>query len=162
MIRTRQERFYVSAISRLTSGALELVALFACIVICAPRAQAQLDHYASYEVPDMPRGVPFVQRPARMSKETASRQAASPTLGLDFAPVVTYASGGQEIYSFSLAAADINGDGKPDLVVANSGSSSVSVIVGNGDGTFQPAVAYAVRGVYLLRNSLPTACDSVI
>jgi ethanolamine utilization protein EutA (predicted chaperonin) len=32
---------------------------------------------------------------------------------------------------------DFNGDGKLDLVVANAGSKNVSVILGNGDGTFK-------------------------
>src|SRR5262249_54068451 len=31
------------------------------------------------------------------------------------------------------------GDGIPDLVVANSGATTVSVLLGNGDGTFRPA-----------------------
>ncbi len=39
--------------------------------------------------------------------------------------------------------ADVNGDGQPDLVVANSGSNNVSVLLGNGNGTFQSAVNYA-------------------
>ncbi len=39
--------------------------------------------------------------------------------------------------------ADLNGDGKLDLVVENSGSNTVSVLLGNGDGTFKPAVNYA-------------------
>jgi hypothetical protein len=61
-----------------------------------------------------------------------------------FAPPTAYTSGGAN--SASLAAADLNGDGKTDLAVVNTcGSSptcSVSVLLGNGDGTFQPAVNY--------------------
>ena len=37
---------------------------------------------------------------------------------------------------------DFNGDGKLDLAVANFVDSSVSVLLGNGDGTFQVAVDY--------------------
>lgn len=40
--------------------------------------------------------------------------------------------------------ADFNGDGKLDLVTANQGSNNVSVLLGNGDGTFLPAVNYSV------------------
>jgi FG-GAP-like repeat/Bacterial Ig-like domain (group 3)/FG-GAP repeat len=36
----------------------------------------------------------------------------------------------------SVAVADFNGDGIPDLAVANSNSSSLTILLGNGDGTF--------------------------
>jgi hypothetical protein len=44
----------------------------------------------------------------------------------------------------SVAVGDFRGDGKLDLVVANDGSNNVSILLGNGDGTFQAAVNYGV------------------
>ena len=68
-----------------------------------------------------------------------------------FRPVVTYDSGGYN--AFSVAVADVNGDGKPDLVLANVCASSnctnggvVGVLLGNGDGTFQAAISYSSGG----------------
>src|SRR5438876_797547 len=46
----------------------------------------------------------------------------------------------------SVAVADVNGDGKPDLLVANEGNATVGVLLGNGDGTFQPVVTYGSGG----------------
>jgi hypothetical protein len=42
-----------------------------------------------------------------------------------------------------VSTADFNGDGKLDLAAANNGDNTVSVLLGNGDGTFQPQVTYA-------------------
>jgi hypothetical protein len=42
--------------------------------------------------------------------------------------------------------ADVNGDGRLDVVTANPGSSDVSVLLGNGDGTFQTPQRFAVGG----------------
>jgi hypothetical protein len=39
---------------------------------------------------------------------------------------------------------DFNGDGHPDLVTANFNTNNVSILLGNGDGTFQAVVNYAV------------------
>jgi hypothetical protein len=44
----------------------------------------------------------------------------------------------------SIASADLDGDGKLDLVTANSGDSTVSVLLGHGDGTFAAKVDYPV------------------
>ena len=41
-------------------------------------------------------------------------------------------------------AGDFNGDGRIDLAVVNEDDDTVSVLLGNGDGTFQPQVTYAV------------------
>src|SRR5205814_7011230 len=46
----------------------------------------------------------------------------------------------------SVAVGDLNGDGKVDLVVANSQEGTVSVLLGNGDGTFQPARSFEAGG----------------
>jgi hypothetical protein len=50
---------------------------------------------------------------------------------------------------FGVVVADFNGDGKPDIAVVNGSSGSivgqtVSVLLGNGNGTFQSPVAYTV------------------
>ena len=39
--------------------------------------------------------------------------------------------------------ADLNGDGKLDIVLENSGSSTISILIGHGDGTFEPRADYA-------------------
>ena len=43
----------------------------------------------------------------------------------------------------SPAVADVNNDGKPDLVATNPTLGTVEVLAGNGDGTFQAGVAYS-------------------
>src|SRR5262249_43179471 len=62
----------------------------------------------------------------------------------------TVESGG--LYGDSVAVADLNGDGKLDVLVANYCAKSgctgggVGVLLGNGDATFQPAQTYASGG----------------
>jgi hypothetical protein len=58
---------------------------------------------------------------------------------LSFLPAVNYPAGSGPS---AVAVRDFNGDRIPDLVVANYNSRTVSVILGNGDGTFQAAQSY--------------------
>lgn len=64
-----------------------------------------------------------------------------------FGTAVNYTAGSNPI---SVAVADFNGDGHLDLAVANNNNSrppgTVSILLGNGDGTFQAPVNYSVQG----------------
>src|ERR1035441_5558708 len=45
------------------------------------------------------------------------------------------------------AVGDFNGDGKPDVAATNSNSNTVSILIGDGDGTLQDPVNYVVTTV---------------
>jgi hypothetical protein len=61
--------------------------------------------------------------------------------GNGFQSVVNYGVGSGPSL---VAIGDFNGDGKADLAVTNFTSGNVSVLLGNGDGTFKPSVNFAV------------------
>ena len=68
-----------------------------------------------------------------------------------FQPVVTYGSGGN--LATAIAVADVNGDSKPDIIITHECTVTscenrvgVSILLGNGDGTFQPAATYNSGG----------------
>jgi FG-GAP-like repeat len=63
---------------------------------------------------------------------------------------------GEGPYPENVVTGDFNHDGVIDLAIANPETSSVGVLLGNGDGTFAAAVSYPVEGYYL--NSI-TAAD---
>jgi hypothetical protein len=85
-------------------------------------------------------------RPARPARRASTRlileRLEDRTLPSFLAPV----SYPVDAYPSAVAVGDFNGDGKLDLVTANYGHygvSDVSVLLGNGDGTFQPARNFA-------------------
>ncbi|RYY20507.1 MAG: VCBS repeat-containing protein, partial [Cytophagaceae bacterium] len=55
---------------------------------------------------------------------------------------VATTSTGSNSQPYGIAVADVNADGKPDVLTANYGTSSVGVLLGTGTGTFGAAVAY--------------------
>jgi hypothetical protein len=75
-----------------------------------------------------------------------------------FQSVVVYPSGGAVFASGGtttspLVVGDVNGDGKPDLVILNQGGASngdglLGVLIGNGDGTFKPVATFDSGGFY--------------
>src|SRR5438309_8080109 len=69
---------------------------------------------------------------------------------VSFQPAVSYTVGTAPVAG---KAADFNGDGKLDLAVLNSGSNDVSILLGNGDGTFQLAQNFVLGNSQTL---LPT------
>ena len=91
-------------------------------------------------------GQPFGQppRPVNRLQTKASVSGSSQPSSPLFLPAVTYASGGGN--AVSVAVADMNGDGKADLVVTNAGSNTLGILSGNGNGTFQTAATYDVGG----------------
>jgi hypothetical protein len=62
-----------------------------------------------------------------------------------FAPQVTYAIGAQGGSGVpnAIAAADLNKDGKLDLVISDTADTNITVLLGNGDGTFKPATFWS-------------------
>lgn len=66
-----------------------------------------------------------------------------------FQPAQTYGTAGEQ--PISIAVVDLNGDGDVDVIVlnkcgANCDAGVLGVLMGNGDGTFQPAVGYSTGG----------------
>ncbi|HKX00188.1 MAG TPA: FG-GAP-like repeat-containing protein [Bryobacteraceae bacterium] len=65
----------------------------------------------------------------------------------NFTPGQTYGGISQ---ATSIVAADFNGDGKTDLAVMDDGASALRIMIGNGDGTFQRVVNYALSAFHLI------------
>jgi len=76
-------------------------------------------------------------------RNSAGNGLVEPNAPASFQSQLTFSTGGVNSSPSSEAVADLNGDGKPDLVVTNSNpNGTVSVLLGNGDGTFQSPTAF--------------------
>ena len=89
-----------------------------------------------------------MKRPVLLGILVAAAASVAPALTaadtpVTFAPAQLLQAGSQSV---SVALADLNGDGKLDLVTANFGSGDVTVLIGNGNGGFAPAKMLAGGG----------------
>jgi hypothetical protein len=64
------------------------------------------------------------------------------TRAQSFSPPTSYSTGDNPLFA---AVGDFNGDGKLDMAVTNTLSNTVSVLLNNGDGTFQNPVPYPTQ-----------------
>ena len=77
---------------------------------------------------------------------------------ISFGPSHTYISGHDVV---SVAAADLNGDGIPDLVTIDN-YDTVNVLMGNGDGTFKaPTTIYTGNDTLPAPHGIDIACADV-
>ncbi len=65
-----------------------------------------------------------------------------------FQPGVSSAAGSSPNSLRPLYVADVNNDGKPDLLVLNTTDQTLAVLLGNGDGTFQTQKVTTIAGSY--------------
>ena len=83
----------------------------------------------------------YLARPlAALALLLAAGAAQGQTLA-SFAAVSTY-SAGPGSFTYSVAVADVNGDGRPDLVAANANTSAVGVLLGQAGGGFAAVATY--------------------
>ena len=81
---------------------------------------------------------------------------------VNFRKAVPYITSGYNPYSVAIA--DVNGDGKPDLIIANEQQSktdpagSISVMLGKGNGMFHAAVNYSSGGESAYSVSVADGC----
>ncbi len=69
--------------------------------------------------------------------------------GGSFSGPTSYLTGGT--YPYGVAIADVSGDGKLDVLVANSwGAIQLGVLIGNGDGSLQPVQPYSSNWVWTI------------
>ncbi|HEV7396229.1 MAG TPA: VCBS repeat-containing protein, partial [Pyrinomonadaceae bacterium] len=109
--------------------------MFTILVIILVGAESYLVAQAGQ--PNAPRDTSnagLVSNRSHVNESGASPMSSGAVGPLIFMLGADYPSG--SVQNLSMTAADVNGDGKPDLLVGN--DATVSVFLGNGDGTFQP------------------------
>ncbi len=87
--------------------------------------------------------VPATQTPAVAQDGFATLTCACAAAGSTLTAQNTFPAGNNAI---ATAIADFNGDGKPDVAVANNNSSNVSILLGNGAGSFSAASGSPIAG----------------
>jgi hypothetical protein len=107
--------------------------------------------FGQSNIPPSPSQSVVPRNSQRMPAFVATREQKTPQSVFGFANAVTYDTGGFQ--AEAVVSADLNGDGKPDLVLVNAcgGDSScpggtVGVLLNNDDGTFGTAVTYGTNG----------------
>ncbi len=118
---------------------LAVVLLCVMFILSGP-AQAQVSFFQPVTFPDCPYGPLFVADFNQDSKPDLL--CANGVLDLGNGDGTFKA--GTPFPGSALAVADFNGDGKPDLL--EEGTNSFSVLLGNGDGTFQSPISTATGG----------------
>jgi flagellin-like hook-associated protein FlgL len=87
-------------------------------------------------------------------QDIAALDMGSPTLSVFFgngngtfqAPISTATGATGPNYGFDIQAADVNLDGRADLITSGSSEANISVFLGNGNGTFAARTSYALPG----------------
>jgi hypothetical protein len=134
-----------------------VAALTSTLVIALIATQSPIPIHANQLANQISEG-PANTRHLNASQPAASAAHPSPlatTKPAAFARAVSYSTGGY--YASSVTTADLDGNGDPDLVIANTCESNstgancaaggeIGVLLGNGDGTFQSAVTYPSGG----------------
>jgi len=143
MTRQRSLRIKIGILSALV---LSLAALPVLIAFAAPAstpAQAVLSALPPVDSAE--------RAPVSPSQPKRHDRMLTPNSSLSFLPVVLYDSGG--LYATSVAVSDLNGDGKPDLVLTwtnDEPNSRVYVLINNGNGAFTEDFSRlpAISGAY--------------
>lgn len=114
-----------------TSGILVFFLLVTCFAAFSGGVAAAKE--TAYTNSETAVSYPISAAPAPMQSSTMG--CGTPSFG-----TASYFSIGGGTIPISLAVADFNSDGKPDVVTANQTSNNVSVLLGNGDGSYASGV----------------------